>query len=80
MSHMSVGLWVHGELTGSSQGALWEGDRWELVAVASIKHIDDVLSADYGSDLYISHRCVQKDKNEELKIDIADNLLKEKRN
>ena len=44
-----------------------------------IKHIDDVLSADYGSDLYISHRCVQKDKNEELKIDIADNLLKEKK-
>ena len=44
-----------------------------------IKHIDDVISADYGSDLYISHRCVQKDTNEELKIDIADNLLKEKK-
>ena len=44
-----------------------------------LKHIDDVISADYGSDLYISHRCVQKDKNEELKIDIADNLLKEKK-
>ena len=44
-----------------------------------IKHIDDVLSADYGSDLYISHRCVQKDKNEELKIEKADNLLKEKK-
>ena len=44
-----------------------------------IKHIDDVLSADYGSDLYISHRCVRKDKNEELKIEKADNLLKEKK-
>jgi hypothetical protein len=44
-----------------------------------LKHIDDVISADYGSDLYISHRCVQNDKNEELKIDIADNLLKEKK-
>jgi hypothetical protein len=44
-----------------------------------IKHIDDVLSADYGSDLYISYRCVQKDKNEELKIDITNNLLKEEK-
>ncbi len=44
-----------------------------------IKHIDDVLSADYGSDLYISHRCVRKDKNEESKIEIADDMLKEKK-
>jgi hypothetical protein len=44
-----------------------------------IKHIDDVFSADYGSDLNISHRCVQKDKNEELKTEIAENLLKEKK-
>ncbi len=44
-----------------------------------IKHIDDVISADYGSDLYISHRCVHKDKNEELKINITDNLFKEKK-
>ncbi len=42
-----------------------------------LKHIDDVISADYGSDLYISHRCVNKDQNEVLKIDIDDNLLKE---
>ena len=45
-----------------------------------LKHIDDVISADYGSDLYISHRCVDKDQNEELKNDIADNLLKEEKN
>ena len=44
-----------------------------------LKHIDDVISASYGSDLYISHKCVNKDQQEELKIDIADNLLKEKR-
>ncbi len=44
-----------------------------------LKHIDDVISASYGLDLYISHRCVDKDHNEELKIDIADNLLKEKK-
>ncbi len=43
-------------------------------------HIDDVISASYGSDLYISHRCVDKDQNEELKNDIADNLLKEEKN
>ncbi len=43
-----------------------------------IKHIDNVLSADYGSNLYISHRCVQKNNIEELKIEKADKLLKEK--
>jgi hypothetical protein len=44
-----------------------------------LKHIDDVISEDFGSDLYISHRCVHKDQNEELKIDIVNNLLKEKK-
>ncbi len=32
-----------------------------------------------NSDLYISHRCVRKDKNEESKIEIADDMLKEKK-
>ncbi len=40
-------------------------------------HISNVISASYGPDLYISQRCVNKDQNEELKIDIADNLLKD---
>ncbi len=44
-----------------------------------LKHIDNIISASYGLDLYISHRCVNKDQHEELKIDIADNLLKEKK-
>jgi hypothetical protein len=46
---------------------------------AFLKHIDNVISASYGLDLYISHKCVNKDQQEELKIDIADNLLKEKK-
>ena len=37
------------------------------------------MSASYGLDLYISHKCVNKDQQEELKIDIANNLLKEKK-
>jgi hypothetical protein len=44
-----------------------------------IKHIDNVISASYGLGLYISHRYVNKDQNEELKIDTANNLLKEKK-
>ncbi len=44
-----------------------------------LKHIDNFISASYGLDLYILHRCVNKDQNEELKIDIANNLLKEKK-
>jgi hypothetical protein len=42
-----------------------------------LAHIDNVISASYGPDLYISHRCVNKDQNTELKINIANNLLKD---
>jgi hypothetical protein len=42
------------------------------------KHIDNVICASYGLDLCITHRCVNKDKSEELKTDIAENQFKEK--
>ncbi len=42
------------------------------------KHIDNVICANYGSGLRITHQCVGKNENEELKTDIADNLFKEK--
>ncbi len=42
------------------------------------KHIDNVLSASYGPDLCITHRCIYENQNEKLKTDIANNLFKEK--
>jgi hypothetical protein len=41
------------------------------------KHIDNEICANYGSDLCITHKCVDKNKDKELKTDIADNLFKE---
>jgi hypothetical protein len=42
------------------------------------KHIDNVLSASYGPDLYITHSCIDENQNEELKTNIANNQIKEK--
>jgi hypothetical protein len=38
-----------------------------------LKHIDNVICANYGSDLRITHKCVK-----ELKTSIANNLFKDK--
>ncbi len=43
-----------------------------------LKHIDNVICANYGSDLHITHKCVDKNENETLKIGIANNLFKDK--
>jgi hypothetical protein len=42
------------------------------------QHIDNVISASYGPDLSITNRCIDGDENEQLKIDIADKLFREK--
>ncbi len=42
------------------------------------QHINNVISASYGPDLSITHRCIDRDENEQLKIGIANNLFREK--
>ena len=42
------------------------------------QHIDNVISASYGPDLSITHKCIVGDENEHLKIICADKLFKEK--
>jgi hypothetical protein len=42
------------------------------------KHIDNVISASYGPDLSITHRCIDSDENEQMKIGTADDLFREK--
>ncbi len=42
-----------------------------------INHIDNVICANYGSDLRITHNCLDKNINKILKTDIANNLFKD---
>jgi hypothetical protein len=42
------------------------------------QHIDNVTSASYGPDLSITHRCIDGNENELLKIGIANKLFREK--
>ncbi len=77
--HQHWQIWVK-EIDQTIRDCLFHKDDTTRVDARNIflKHIDNVISASYGSDLYILHRCVDKDQNDELNIDIADNLLKEK--
>jgi hypothetical protein len=78
--HRHWQIWVE-EIDQTIRDCLFHKDNTTRAEARNIflKHIDDVIRASYGLDLYISHRCVDKDQNEELKIDIANNLLKEKK-
>ncbi len=78
--HQHWQIWVE-EIDQTIRDSLFHKDDTTRAEARNIflKHIDDVISASYGLDLYISHRCVNKDQNEELKIEIVDNLLKEKK-
>jgi hypothetical protein len=42
------------------------------------QHIDNVISACYEPDLSITHRCIDVDENEQIKVDTAKNLFREK--
>ena len=41
------------------------------------RYIDNVISACYGPDLSITHRCIDYNKNEQFKVDSPGNLFKE---
>ncbi len=43
-----------------------------------LKHINNVICANYRSDLCITHKCVDKNENKILKTVIANNLFKDK--
>jgi hypothetical protein len=42
------------------------------------QHINNVIRASYGSDLSITHRCIEGDENKQLKIGIAGKLFRKK--
>ncbi len=77
--HQHWQIWVK-ELIQTLQDCLFETDATKRkdAQITLCKHIDNVISASYGPNLSITHRCIDEDENEQLKIGIADNLFREK--
>jgi hypothetical protein len=77
--HRHWQIWVQ-ELNQTLQDCLFDMDATKRKDARKTfcKHIDNVISASYGPDLTITHRCTDRGKNEQLKIGIADNLFREK--
>ena len=75
--HRHWQIWVK-ELNQSVRDYLFHKDTKTRTDArkAFLKHIDNVICANYGSDLHITHKCVDKNENETLKIGIANNLFK----
>jgi hypothetical protein len=77
--HRHWQIWVE-ELNQSVRDYLFHKDTKKRTDARKtfLKHIDNVICANYGSDLHITHKCVDKNENETLKIGIANNLFKDK--
>jgi hypothetical protein len=77
--HQHWHIWVQ-ELNQTLQDCLFDMDATKRKDAQKTfcKHIDNVISASYGPDLSITHRCIDRDENEQVKIGIADNLFREK--
>jgi hypothetical protein len=75
--HQHRQIWVQ-ELNQTLQDCLFDMDPTEQKHARKTfcQHINNVISASYGPDLSITHRCIDRDENEQLKIGIADNLEK----
>ncbi len=77
--HQHWQIWVQ-ELNQTLQDCLFDTDATKRkdAQITFCQHIDNVISASYGPDLSIMHRCIDGDENEQLKIGIANNLFREK--
>ena len=77
--HRHWQIWVQ-ELNQTLRDCLFDTDATKRKDAQKTfcKHIDNVISASYGPDLSITHRCIDREENEQLKIGIADNLFREK--
>ncbi len=77
--HRHWQIWVQ-ELNQTLQDCLFDMDanKKKDAQKTFCQHIDNVISASYGPDLSITHRCIDGDENEQLKIGIANKLLREK--
>jgi hypothetical protein len=76
--HQHLQIWVQ-ELNQTLRNCLFDTDaaiRKDLPK-SFCQHNDNVISASYGPDLSITHRCIDGDENKQLKIGIANKLFRE---
>jgi hypothetical protein len=68
--HQHWQIWVQ-ELNQTLQDCLFDTDatKRKNARKTFCQHIDNVISACYGPDLSITHRCIDGDENEQLKVD-----------
>jgi hypothetical protein len=77
--HQHWQIWVQ-ELNQTLRDCLFDTDatKRKNAQKTFCQHIDNVISACYGPDLSITHRCIDGDENEQLKVDTPKNLFSEK--
>jgi hypothetical protein len=76
--HQHWQIWVQ-ELNQTLRDCLFDTDATKRKDTQKTfcQHIDNVISASYGPDLSITHRCIDGDENEQVKIGIANKLFGE---
>jgi hypothetical protein len=76
--HRHWQIWVQ-ELNQTLQDCLVDTDATKRKDAQKTfcHHIDNVISESYGPDLSITHRCIDGDEKEQLKIGIANKLFRE---
>jgi hypothetical protein len=79
MLHWHWQIWIK-ELIQTLRDCLYYKDATERYNAQKTfcQHINNLISASYGSDLCITHKCINGDENKQLKIDTANNLFRDK--
>ena len=69
--HRHWQIWVK-ELNKTLRDCLFDRDatKRQDAQKTFCQHIDNVISACYGPDLSITHRCIDGNKNEQFKVDL----------
>ena len=77
--HRHWQIWVQ-ELNQTLRDCLFDTDaaKRKEARKTFCQHIDNVISACYGPGLSITHKCIDGNGNEQLKVDIPENLFREK--
>jgi hypothetical protein len=77
--HRHWQIWVQ-ELNQTLRDCLFETDaiKRKNAQKTFCQHIDNVISASYGPDLIITHKCIENEEDEPLKVNIPENMFSEK--
>ena len=77
--HRHWQIWVQ-ELNQTLRDCLFDTDatKRKNARKTFCQHIDNVISASYGPNFCITHRCIDGDENEQLKVDTPKNLFSKK--